>query len=64
MTRWAPTRLCGCGQCRFKGTHVVCPLETSEDAVWLWAQVSDDVVQESFKHRVKVDRFLGDGGVG
>lgn len=34
---WVPTRMCGCGECRFMPTSYVCPKGNEKGAVQLWA---------------------------
>jgi hypothetical protein len=39
ITKWRKSRICGCGECRFKPISFECPLKTAPTAIWLW--VSD-----------------------
>ena len=34
---WVRTRICGCGECRFKPLEEVCPKANDKGAVQLWA---------------------------
>lgn len=37
MAKYIRTRICGCGECRFKPLDSgPCPQEKSKDARWLW----------------------------
>lgn len=51
MVKYERTRLCGCGECRFKPISAgPCPQEKSKTAIWLWSRVvgsDEEVVEES-----------------
>ena len=41
MPKYERTRLCGCGECRFKPISAgPCPQEKSKNAIWLWKTAS------------------------
>lgn len=51
MPKYERTRLCGCGECRFKPLSAgPCPQEKSKGAIWLWRTVygkDEEVTEEA-----------------
>lgn len=61
MPTYRKTRLCGCGECRFKPMSAgPCPLEKSKNAIWLWASdykkdVSEEQEEEQVPENIVLD---------